>query len=120
MTSNSGLAIDYAYDTAGRLKRIDSPAGAFTFRYDDLGRRKKLAFPNGVTTTYVYDDLGRLTDLSTADGPKVIASNHYTHDAVGNRLSNRNQQTTMSYGYDAIYRLGNQWGQVLKNQFCCV
>ncbi|NJC87730.1 MAG: hypothetical protein FIB02_04230 [Desulfuromonas sp.] len=105
MTSGSGIDIDYAYDDAGRLEQIDSPAGNFIFGYDTLGRRSRLAFPNGVTTTYTYDALGRLIDMVSAKGSSLIAENHYTHDKVGNRLSNRDARSTMSYGYDAIYRL---------------
>jgi RHS repeat-associated protein len=105
MNSSSGLEIAYAYDDAGRLAQIDSPAGNFTFGYDTLGRRDTLNFPNGVTTIYDYDDLGRLTALVSAKTSTLIAENHYTHDQVGNRLSNRDARATASYGYDAIYRL---------------
>lgn len=105
LSSNAGIDIAYSYDAAGRLARIGSAAGNIDFGYDELGRRDSLIFPNGVTTTYTYDGLGRLTDLMAATGASIITENHYTHDAVGNRLSNRDARDTMSYTYDDIYRL---------------
>jgi len=37
----------------------------------------------------------------------VVAGNSYTHDYVGNRLTNTTEARTLSYLYDAIYRLTN-------------
>jgi RHS repeat-associated protein len=105
LSSSSGIDISCQYDDLGRLAQIGSQAGNIAFGYDDLGRRGNLIFPNGVATTYTYDDLGRLTDLLTATGSSIIAKNNYTHDAVGNRMSNQDARNTTNYTYDDIYRL---------------
>jgi RHS repeat-associated protein len=105
MSTLNGIDVTYIYDNAERLEKIVSQAGEITFGFDDLSRRNAMVFPNGVHTSYEYDDLGRLTDLSTTYGSNIIAENHYTHDDVGNRLSNRDARHTVSYGYDDVYRL---------------
>ncbi len=92
--------ITYAYDSADRLQTIASPAGTFSFGYDQLNRRTSLAYPNGVATSYAYDNAGRLTGLSHSG----VASFTYTHDNVGNRTS-RISSSAESYMYDKLYRL---------------
>jgi RHS repeat-associated protein len=105
MISPEGKSISYTYDTANRLTAILN-GGTFTFGYDSIGRRTKLSYSNGDTATYSYDKQGRLTNLvhKNAAGA-VIASNGYALDKIGNRLGNTTQDRTISYQYDAIYRL---------------
>lgn len=49
----------------------------------------------------------------------IIAENHYSHDAVGNRMSNQEALSTTGYTYDDIYRLtvaeSNKMGSGLQN-----
>lgn len=106
MTTPEGKVITYNYDSGNRLSQIQSDAGQFSFTYDSLGRRTKLNYPNGIATTYSYDDVGRLTNLLTQNSQlQTLNSFTYTHDRVGNRLTNKNQDRTLTYQYDAIYRL---------------
>lgn len=106
MTGPNGEEIAYSYDDSNRLNSIASDAGDFIFTYDSLGRRVGLSYPHGVNASYSYDTSGRLTDLiHKTSGASVIASNSYSHDNVGNRLSNENHDRTAEYTYDLIYRL---------------
>ncbi|WP_243375334.1 RHS repeat-associated core domain-containing protein [Geotalea sp. SG265] len=125
ITDKTGKAISYAYDAAGNKTKTVSPdgrtitysydkgrltniqdGGNFTFGYDSLGRRSSLTYPNGDATTYVYDKDGNLTSQMHRDSKgTAIASNSYTLDKIGNRLSNTTQDRSISYTYDAIYRL---------------
>ena len=99
--------------------------------YNAKGQRERIAYGNGVLTTYAYDPLTfRLIHLKTAcpaglNGaasaifvdPAQVQDLRYTYDPVGNItriedaalkiVSHDGQQvaTTGSYNYDALYRL---------------
>lgn len=64
---------DKAYDSFGRLITIVSPAGAFSYGYDDRNRLITKSVPDAGTMTYCYDNA---TDLLCS-----------SIDAEGNRLS---------------------------------
>jgi RHS repeat-associated protein len=60
--------------------------------------------PSGLNQTvieYSYDPLSRLTAADYSDGTYF----HYTHDAVGNRLSEVTEVYTTTYSYDDANRL---------------
>lgn len=125
ITDSTGKAISYTYDAAGNKMKTVTPDGrtiaysydkgrltgildgaTFAFGYDSLGRRASLVYPNGDTTTYGYDKDGRLASLVQKNTKgTIIASNSYTLDKIGNRLSNTTQDRSISYAYDTIYRL---------------
>lgn len=72
---------------------------------DKLGRiTTKVENILGTSTTYayIYDLAGRLTDVST----NGVASNHYTYDSNGNRLS-LNSTTATYDAQDRISQYGN-------------
>lgn len=98
--------ISYDYDAANRLRTITSPAGTFTYGYNDpLGRRKNLTYPNQTVADYDYDDLDRLTSLThSISGGSAFLVYGYTHDQVGNRKT-RTGTSPQSYDYDEVYRL---------------
>jgi RHS repeat-associated protein len=60
------VAVDYAYDSAGRLRSITrvGDAAFLTYGYDGLGRRTSAAYAGGAATIYGYDAADRLTALS--------------------------------------------------------
>lgn len=113
LTTPIGETLAYTYDESNRLTAIEaSPFGkrgegaTFGFTYDPLGRRIGVEYPNNVTAAYAYDEAGRLTGIvHNGLNGAVIASNAYTHDNVGNRLTNETQDRTAAYLYDDIYRL---------------
>ncbi len=58
------------------------------------------------TNTYTYDPLSRLTAADYSDNSYY----HYTYDAVGNRLSQVTNSSTITYSYDIANRLTNTNG----------
>ena len=68
--ADSGLFVNYDYDTAGDLTAIrengaTSGIGVLgTYAYDDRGRRTSLTRGNGTTTTYSYDNVDRPTQIA--------------------------------------------------------
>ena len=94
----------YGYDSANRLKTITSPAGTFTYGYDNLGRRSSLLYPNQISAAYGYDDLQRLTSLNHQYQTTPIATYSYSHDRVGNRKT-KSGTINETYQYDELYRL---------------
>jgi len=105
-----GVAVDYAYDDAGRLEKvIDQRFGGATvatYTYDAVGNLKTDARSNGVRSDYTYNPLNRLTGLTVARAGTTQASYTYTHDRTGRRLSATELDgRTVNYTYDALYRL---------------
>ena len=82
-TQYSGLpakTIGYSYTPNGQRAGMSTPAGSFTYDYDDAGRLKSLTNPLGETTTWTYDPVrGLLQSQRSANG--IVAS--YVHDALG-------------------------------------
>ena len=105
MISPDGEITTYTYDESNHIKEIVR-GEVFTFNYDELGRRSSLTYPNGVVAISNYDAKSRLTNIEhlASDGT-LVASNAYTHDNVGNRLSNTSHERKADYQYDNIYRL---------------
>jgi RHS repeat-associated protein len=64
MTAANRPAVNYAYDTAGRLSTISQGSETFTYSYDAISRLAGLQRPNGVSTGYEYDNANRLSRLS--------------------------------------------------------
>lgn len=60
--------------------------------------------PNDTVNTLAYDAAGNVTGIvHTSDVGQVIGS--YSYDATGRRLGAIENGTTISYTYDALYRL---------------
>jgi RHS repeat-associated protein len=105
MISPEGKSITYTYDKANLLSSMIN-GGTFSFGYDTLGRRTSLAYPNGDSATYGYDKEGKLITLTRRNGAgSIISSNSYTHDKIGNRITNTTQERSSNYSYDHLYRL---------------
>lgn len=85
-TYPSGLEVRRSYDGLGRITGIPSYVDAL--EYDERGNLKRLAFTNGVATTYDYDQRRRLTTLKTSlkDGSALVDLG-YSRDKVGNLLT---------------------------------
>ncbi|SPF46811.1 hypothetical protein SBA4_3570010 [Candidatus Sulfopaludibacter sp. SbA4] len=61
LTTTSGKATAYTYDTYGNLTgQTDALGRQTTYTYDTLGRKTSMTTPAGGTTNYTYDALGRL------------------------------------------------------------
>ncbi len=79
------------------------------YYYDSAGNRIGIAYPNGVSTSYVYDNdpRYRLVGITDSTGSATLAQINYTVDSVGNPLTMADWVGTSSYTYDANNRLTN-------------
>jgi RHS repeat-associated protein len=98
MTRPNGVNTNYSYDSLSRLLSVLHQAGASTidgasYTVDATGNRtSKTDQMAGVTSNYSYDALYELKQVTQA----ANATENYTYDPVGNRLSSLTA-ATMSY-----------------------
>ena len=103
--------MEYDYDAAGRLARMNKGNGSFTeYDYDTAGQVQSVInyASAGVVNSrfdYVYDALGQRSLMTTLDGVW-----DYTHDAIGQltraRFTSNNPvvipHEDLEYAYDAV------------------
>ncbi|MCG7550476.1 RHS repeat-associated core domain-containing protein [Pseudoalteromonas sp. Of7M-16] len=110
-THSSGLVLDYVYDRAFRLVRVDNLTSQTSsqYDYDKMGNLIKLSSyplnkPTQIQTESgaTYDELGR--KLTESAGGQLVAQ--YTYDNLGNVLSTTDGEGyTNSYQYDELDRV---------------
>jgi RHS repeat-associated protein len=131
VTTPDNSTIRPAYNEANLLDAIDANLRGETLNgqpawkpyvtaidYNAKGQRERIAYANGVATTYDYDPLTfRLIRLQTLRGNEALQDLSYTYDPMGNitNIEDDAQQTiyfrnkrvapSSSYTYDATYRL---------------
>jgi len=103
--AQTGFALDYDYDDAGRLWHIRHGADSFSFEYDDASRQRSRTFPNGISTAYTPDALSRLERLTVSRADQTLHNIKYVFDDVGNQRQKTMNGVTEDYGYDSLYRL---------------
>ncbi len=102
-----GKTVVYAYNDLNQVTSInDWDEGVTTYEYDENGRPITITLPNETVSTLTYDAAGNVTSIvHTSDAGQVIGSYSYSYDATGRRLGAVENGTTISYTYDALYRL---------------
>ena len=120
-----GETLHYSYNLGGLLDGVSGKMGGITYpyvlniTYDRFEQRSSMTYGNGVVTQYAYDDKTRyLRSLSveTSDAyPRLLMSNEYSYDPVGNVLSLVNEASVPSsgiggssrhsYGYDKLHNI---------------
>jgi len=122
-----GEVVDYAYNRAGKLRRMESRKLEVVYPivdqlgYDKFEDRVYCAYGNGTATTYAYEpDRRRLQQVRSGNTDAPFIDNHYRYDALGNVLELTNQAAAAAgqlggaashrYEYDALYRLTNAAG----------
>jgi len=123
----NGQSIDYSYDLSGNVTGITTAFGTTSYTYDLLGRISSatseddisvsytydaignvatVTYSNGLVTTYTYDSCNRLIlqVTKTALGDET-ASYAYTYGKAGEVLSVTESNRSVTYAYDACYRL---------------
>jgi len=115
-TLPNAVTSTFTFDDAGRLLSIVHAGGgvtlaSYSYTYNPVGNRvqgvEAVLEPGAtppatpVTIEYEYDPLGRLTAADYDSGPFF----HYTHDPVGNRLTQVTAAGTNTYEYDIANRL---------------
>jgi len=103
----------FAYDTDGRLARLASPAGAFTYAYrgsDSLVT--SISRLGGGTVTQDHDELGRLLDTTLLDPAATVLNRHlYEYDLAHQRTRQTfTDGNVMDYAYDPLGQLTTALG----------
>ncbi len=106
-TGYEGDITEYQYDSANRLVAMRNQNYLqASYHYDPAGRLLDRILSNQAKTSYKYDDDNRLTQLkNTSAGDKYSHTVTYTHDNIGNILTATDASGTITYTYDALYRL---------------
>lgn len=114
----NGASISYTYDALNRLASATDAAGTTAYGYDVVGNLSRFIYPNGISYNYKYDTLNRLISMSSiceagsvaCNSPgTTIATYAYALGPAGNRLSVAELGgRTVSYAYDALYRLTSE------------
>jgi RHS repeat-associated protein len=119
LTWRNGTAVaatwNYGYDLAGRLNQLTNSFGETTqYLYDTEGKLTVQVNANGTRVEYGYNQQrGFVTSLTHKNGSVPFQSFGMTYDnglnTVGN-ITGVSELTggSVSYGYDALYRLTNE------------
>ncbi|MGQ0570143.1 MAG: toxin TcdB middle/N-terminal domain-containing protein [Armatimonadota bacterium] len=118
VTYPDGHVVHLGYDSAGRPSSVSGVIDAV--EYDATGYLTRIAFANGVETTYTYHPQpGRIDEMRTA----LVGGDSYQHfgyncDRVGNPVTIDDLATVAGhvrdnrrYVYDALYRLSEAEGR---------
>ncbi len=97
--------VTYSYDDLDRLTALAQGLENYTYSYDDHSRLTSLTRPNGVNTSYAYDDADRLTQIHHLKTSVLDDQYDYTHDDVGNIVTESRDGGTRTYTYDALNQL---------------
>ncbi|MDD2235237.1 MAG: hypothetical protein PHV03_10140, partial [Desulfitobacteriaceae bacterium] len=89
LTYPGGKQVNYTYDAANRLIKVEDWAGRITrYEYDKNGRLTKTIRPNQTVLTQTYNVAGQLIEQKDLDKDgKVISSYTFEYDAIGNIVS---------------------------------
>jgi len=106
VTDENGT-VAYSRDAVERLtKLVDQDGGIASFDFDSAGRRTTLRNANGATTSYTYDQAGRLSSVKTETSTgNSLQQFVYTHDQLGNILTEETDSGKETYGYDTLGQL---------------
>jgi YD repeat-containing protein len=108
MEDQDGFVVNYAYDSAGRLRELRDAADAFivTYVYDARGRLSREDKGNGTYTTYEYDAAGQLLHLiNHAPDGSINSRFDYTYDILGQPIGMETLDGIWAYEYDPTGQL---------------
>ena len=108
MVTDSGFALKYAYDSAGRVAQVDDANDDLivSYQYDSVGRLDRTDKGNGTFTQYGYDNAGQLQQIvNRASDGKVLSRFDYVHDTLGRRTEMAMLDGTWTFAYDAVGQL---------------
>lgn len=106
-TTYQGSTTAYVYNAANRLVYLRNPDYLeVDYQYDPAGRLLSRVTSSGARTLYHYLDNGFLQQLDQYNAAGTqISGTVFTRDRVGNILTRQDGSVTVTYGYDALYRL---------------
>ncbi len=112
----NGNTTAYSYDSLNRLVELthldvgQNVVGRYTYVLGPAGRRLSLTEHDGRVVRWEYDDLHRLTQEQVTDPFIGSRTTSWTYDAVGNRLTQVEDDHLTNYGYDDNDRLLSETG----------
>ena len=115
--SASPLSVIYTYDSAKRLTRLSSWAGAFTYDYDPTLKLhfNRLGLPNGAYITNTFNAFGLMTATFLKNSAHAVLNSHeYAYTSPDYQKVTRQTRTDGSYvdyGYDYIGQLTSAMGK---------
>jgi RHS repeat-associated protein len=98
----------FGYDFANRLNSVMSPAGTFSYNYEEPSARlTSLSLPNGTYVNNQYDTMSRLTYSFLFNSVGTPLDGHtYEYDQENQRTNEvRADSSTVAYSYDNIGQL---------------
>src|SRR5437899_687504 len=98
----------FGYDSANRLNGVTSPAGTFSYTYDEPSTRLTgLTLPSGAYVNNTYDTMSRLTNSFLFNSVGTPLDGHvYQYDPENQRTNEvRADSSTVGYKYDNIGQL---------------
>jgi RHS repeat-associated protein len=106
-TTYQSSTTSYRYNAANRLVYLSNPDYLeVDYQYDPAGRMLSRVTSSGARTLYRYKDNGALEQLDQYNAAGTqISGTTFTPDRVGNIVARQDGSSTISYGYDALYRL---------------
>jgi RHS repeat-associated protein len=119
---DSGLYVNYDYDTAGDLTKIRENGAASgvgvlgTYAYDDLGRRTSLTRGNGAVTSYTYDNASRVSQIvHNLTGTTSDLTLGDSYDPAGGIVSHT--QSNDAYAWGGHYAVNRSYTTNGRNQY---
>jgi len=123
--TSGGVNLGYRYDELNRLAHVDDasrglPVRTTSYAYNGNGSLEALTYANGLRHVYRYDSLNRLRLLEVGAAVpggvglvSVLQSYDYRLRASGHRrevaeIGTTAATRTVTYGYDALYRLTSE------------
>jgi len=106
VTDSVGNITRFIYDALNnRVERIDANANSTLFAYDAVGNLTLSIDRNGRERAFSYDASGRQISERWLDGGTPVNEIQTAYDAVGNRLSISDNESSIRQTYDALNRV---------------
>jgi RHS repeat-associated protein len=90
--SSSGLGMTFVRDAENRITAITGPRGSIDYTYDDAGDLVRVDYPNGTSQTFTYD--GEHNLLTVSGGGELVRTVHYNDDGRVRAITDGNGRTT--------------------------
>lgn len=100
------INLNYGYDKAGRLTKVNDSGKQFSYRYDAAGRLvEELNGVTGIKSAYQYYPSNNIKSLRHFDGKTLVSAYEYRYDMRGNQTEKDEGAGTTKYYYDPLSRI---------------
>jgi RHS repeat-associated protein len=98
-------ALQYVYDSYGRLAAVSQGDQTVAYSYDSAGRLSSIQRPNGVVTTYFFDALSRVSRIEHRRNGSLLEYEAYTRDAGGRVTARERNGQGSTFSHDNLDQL---------------